>query len=111
MRRPMLKLCSVVAVVGLVAVGCSSDKKKVTTDTTAASSGSSTTAASSGGSGAGGNSAAAALVKNDPLTGTKGSGKTRGITDNSIKIGCEINGTAFAGADDGYKARFERANR
>lgn len=111
MRRPMLKLCSVVAVVGLVAVGCGSDKKKTTTNTTAASSGSSTTAASSGGSGEGGNAAAAALVKNDPLTGAKGSGKTRGITSTSIKIGCEFNGTAFAGADDGYKARFERANR
>ena len=103
MRRSMLKLCSVVAIVGLIAAGCGSDKKKTTTNTTGATGSSNTTAAST--------QDATALVKNDPLAGAKGSGKTRGITATSIKIGCEFNGTAFAGSDDGYKARFERANR
>src|SRR2546430_288942 len=99
MRRPMLKLCSIVAVVGLVAIGCGSDKKKTTTETTAGS--------SSGTTAAGGGKSASELTKNDTLTGAKGTGKTRGIIDSAIKIGCEFTQAQFTGADDGYKARFE----
>ena len=53
---------------------------------------------------------AAKAVKNDPLTGTAGSGLTRGVTSSSVKVGCYLTQAAFPGADDGFKARFERAN-
>jgi len=109
MKRPMLKIGSLVAVVGLVAMACGSDKK---------SSSSTTTAAGSSANAAGGTTpvtttskSASEVTKNDPLNGAVGTGKTRGITSNSIKVGCEFNQAQFAGADDGYKARFERANR
>jgi branched-chain amino acid transport system substrate-binding protein len=57
-----------------------------------------------------GNAAAAKLVKNDPLVGPKGSGLTRGVTSSTIKVGCYLQSQSFPGADDGYKARFNRAN-
>ena len=57
-----------------------------------------------------GNAAAAKLVKKDPLVGTKGSGLTRGVTSSTIKVGCYLQAKAFADADDGFKARFNRAN-
>jgi len=103
MKRPMLKLCSIVAVTGLVAMACGSDKKAATTTTTAGS--------SSGTTAAGTTKSASDATKGDTLTGPAGTGKTRGITDTTIKVGCEFNQAQFAGADDGYKARFERANR
>jgi ABC-type branched-subunit amino acid transport system substrate-binding protein len=49
-------------------------------------------------------------VKGNPLTGKAGSGLTRGVTSSSIKVGCYLQQASFAGADDGYKARFDRAN-
>jgi branched-chain amino acid transport system substrate-binding protein len=57
-----------------------------------------------------GNAAAAKAVKGNPLTGKAGSGLTRGVTSSSIKVGCYLQSASFAGADDGYKARFNRAN-
>jgi branched-chain amino acid transport system substrate-binding protein len=53
----------------------------------------------------------AAIVAKDPLTGKVGTGLSRGVTGDTIKVGCVYTGDAYAGADDGYKARFERANR
>jgi len=106
MKRPMLKLCSIVAVAGLVAMACGSDKKSSTdtTDTTA-SGGNGTTSVTTT------SKSASEVTKNDTLIGAKGTGKTRGVTDALIKVGCEYSQAQFAGADDGYKARFERANR
>ena len=46
----------------------------------------------------------------DPLAGVAGSGLTRGVTSSSVKVGCYLTQQAFSGADDGFKARFERAN-
>ena len=57
-----------------------------------------------------GNAAAAKAVKNNPLTGPAGSGLTRGVSSDSVKVGCYLQAQNFAGAEDGYKARFERAN-
>src|SRR3954452_1640448 len=102
MKRPMLKICSIVAVAGLFAMACGSSKKASDTTTTAA--GASANAATT-------TKSASEAVKNDTLNGPKGTGKTRGITDTTIKVGCEFNQAQFTGADDGYKARFERANR
>jgi ABC-type branched-subunit amino acid transport system substrate-binding protein len=64
-----------------------------------------------GGSGTNGNASAAKLVKNDPLAGAKGSGLTRGVTSSTIKVGCYLQSASFANADDGFKARFDRANK
>ena len=64
-----------------------------------------------GGSGTNGNASAAKLVKNDPLAGPKGSGLTRGVTSSTIKVGCYLQSASFANADDGFKARFDRANK
>src|SRR5690242_15355077 len=64
-----------------------------------------------GGAGTNGNAAAAKLVKNDPLAGAKGSGLTRGVTSSTIKVGCYLQAASFANADDGFKARFNRANK
>src|SRR3954447_9143064 len=58
-----------------------------------------------------GNAKAAKAVKNNTLTGTAGSGLTRGVSSSSVKVGCYLQQQSFAGADDGFKARFERANR
>jgi branched-chain amino acid transport system substrate-binding protein len=66
-------------------------------------------AQSSGGS-TNGNAAAAKAVKKNPLTGPAGSGLTRGVSSDSVKVGCYLQAQNFAGAEDGYKARFERAN-
>lgn len=57
-----------------------------------------------------GNAKAAALVADVALDGPVGSGLTRGVTDTTIKIGCYLQQGQFAGADDGYNARFDRAN-
>ena len=53
----------------------------------------------------------ASIVADDPLTGKLGTGLARGVSGDTIKIGCVYTADAYAGADDGYKARFERANR
>lgn len=50
------------------------------------------------------------VVKSDPLHGTEGSGLTRGISDDSIKLGCIWDAKSYAGFDEGVKARFHRAN-
>jgi hypothetical protein len=57
-----------------------------------------------------GNAKAAKVVAKDPMTGPKGTGLTRGVTSTTIKVGCYLNAQSFPNADDGFKARFNRAN-
>jgi ABC-type branched-subunit amino acid transport system substrate-binding protein len=95
-----------VSILAMVVVGSGAAVAQSSTTTTA---GTATTPTS--GATTNGNAKAAKLVKNDPLTGTPGSGLTRGVTSDSIKVGCYLQANAFAGADDGFKARFERANK
>jgi ABC-type branched-subunit amino acid transport system substrate-binding protein len=53
----------------------------------------------------------AEVVANDPLSGAEPTGLTRGVTDDTITIGCIYEALQFTGAEDGFRARFERANR
>jgi len=79
--------------------------------TTAAGGASATTAASGSGTSQSGPPAdIVALAKKDPLTGKAATGLTRGITDTEIDIGCVVSLKNYAGAEDGYKARFQRVN-
>jgi branched-chain amino acid transport system substrate-binding protein len=58
-----------------------------------------------------GNAKAARTVRGKPLNGPAGSGLTRGVTATTVKVGCYLQAASFAGADDGFKARLQRANR
>jgi branched-chain amino acid transport system substrate-binding protein len=69
-----------------------------------------TTGGSSSSGSTDGNAKAAKTVQNDPLNGVAGSGLTRGVTSSSVKVGCYYTQQAFQGAEDGFKARFQRAN-
>jgi branched-chain amino acid transport system substrate-binding protein len=51
------------------------------------------------------------VLEQDPLSGTEGSGIDRGVSDDSVKIGCVFDASSYAGFVDGARARFERANR
>ncbi|MEX2099865.1 MAG: ABC transporter substrate-binding protein, partial [Acidimicrobiia bacterium] len=105
MRR-WLKLTVVLVVVGLIAaIGGTSAIGQTTT--TAGS----TSSVPSYGPTTNGNAKAAKAVKKVPLTGTAGSGLTRGVTATTIKVGCYLQQASFAGAGAGYKARFDRANK
>src|SRR6059036_334666 len=95
MRRSAFKLVGVVAIMLLVAVACGGGGKKKTT-----TGGTTTTTPAD----------IASVVRNDPLQGPTGTGLTRGVTSSTIKVGCIIQGASFANADDGFKARFARAN-
>ncbi|WP_324338315.1 ABC transporter substrate-binding protein [Baekduia sp.] len=86
-----------VAVVVVVAACGSGDTKNGTA--------AKTTSSSSGGGDI------ASIVANDPLAGKVGGGLTRGASGDTIRVGCVYTADAYAGADDGYKARFERVNR
>lgn len=97
-------LCGV-SILAMVAMGGGAAVAQDSTTTTAGTATTTTSGASTNG-----NAKAAKVVKNDPLTGTAGSGLTRGVTSSSIKVGCYLTAQAFQGADDGFKARFERAN-
>lgn len=103
MRR-CLKLTIVIAVVALVAAVTGSSAMGQTATTTAGSS------VANYGPTTNGNAKAAKAVKNVKLTGTAGSGLTRGVTATSVKVGCYLQQAAFAGAGAGYQARFTRAN-
>ena len=76
----------------------------------AAATGGSSTIAGAASTSTNGNASAAEAVKGNSLTGKPGSGLTRGVTSSSVKVGCYLQQASFAGADDGYKARFDRAN-
>jgi branched-chain amino acid transport system substrate-binding protein len=102
MKRTWWKLVSILAVLTIVAAACGDDD-----------------GGDSNGSGGDTDTTEAAdlsgdineLVRNDPLVGPEGSGLTRGVTDASITIGCVVEAANYTGAEDGYNARFERANR
>jgi ABC-type branched-subunit amino acid transport system substrate-binding protein len=89
--------------VGVGTTGASAQSTSTTTGGSSSSSGTTGTTTN-------GNAAAAKVVKNDPLAGPKGSGLTRGVTSSTIKVGCYLQAADFPGADDGFKARFQRAN-
>jgi branched-chain amino acid transport system substrate-binding protein len=129
MRRTYVKAVAAIFAVSLVAAACgdddddSSDATSATTGASAAATtaGSGATTAGSGtattaGSGAGGlleapNAAELqAAVASDPLAGDPGTGMTRGITDTSVKFGCVIQASAYDGAEEAFRARFERVN-
>jgi ABC-type branched-subunit amino acid transport system substrate-binding protein len=90
----------------MVVMGGGTAVAQSSTTTTAA-----TATTTTSGSSTNGNAKAAKIVKNDPLNGTPGSGLTRGVTSSSVKVGCYLTASAFQGADDGFKARFDRANK
>lgn len=50
------------------------------------------------------------VLRSDPLSGTEGSGLDRGVSDDSVTIGCVYDATMHPGFEDGVRARFERAN-
>jgi ABC-type branched-subunit amino acid transport system substrate-binding protein len=51
-----------------------------------------------------------AKTKGQPLSGPAGTGLTRGVTSNSIKVGCVVTNAFWPGATSGFAARFNRAN-
>jgi branched-chain amino acid transport system substrate-binding protein len=51
--------------------------------------------------------AANATVKGDPLSGTAGSGLTRGVAADKVTIGCIFEAANYAGFEDAIKARFK----
>jgi ABC-type branched-subunit amino acid transport system substrate-binding protein len=115
MLRSRHKLIGVAVAVAFIAMGCSSSKKAssgpTTTSNGSTTSGAPTTAPSGAESGKTPvNIKASQAVKNDPLTGTPGSGLTRGVTATSVKVGCFGQISQFAGLEDGIKARLTRAN-
>ena len=102
MRRVGLVWLCGVSILAMAVMGVGN---AVAADSTTTTGGSSTSGTSTNG-----NAAAAKIVQNDPLAGAAGSGLTRGVTSSSVKVGCYLTEQAFTGADDGFKARFERAN-
>jgi ABC-type branched-subunit amino acid transport system substrate-binding protein len=92
----------VIAVVALVAALTGTSAIGQTTTTTGAT--------GSVGATTNGNAKAAKAVKGKKLTGTVGSGLTRGVTSTSVKVGCYLQQASFAGFGAGAKARFQRAN-
>jgi len=103
MRR-CLKLTVAIAVVACVAALTITSAVGQTSTTTG------TSTVANYGPTTNGNAHAAKAVKGEKLTGTAGSGLTRGVTSSTVKVGCYLQQAAFAGADAGYKARFSRAN-
>lgn len=51
------------------------------------------------------------VVRDDPLSGSEGSGLTRGVTDDTVTLGCVWDARSYAGFLDGARARLERANQ
>jgi ABC-type branched-subunit amino acid transport system substrate-binding protein len=65
--------------------------------------------ATPGGNASGGSFANTA--KSQTLVGPKGSGLTRGVTSNTIKVGCIETAADYAGYSDGINAAFAAANK
>jgi branched-chain amino acid transport system substrate-binding protein len=105
MRRAWLVWMCGVSILGLAVVGVGGAGAQTTT-----TSGSSTSPTTPSGTTTDGNAAAAKAVRNDPLVGPVGSGLDRGITSSSVKVGCYLQAASFPNADDGFRARFNRAN-
>jgi ABC-type branched-subunit amino acid transport system substrate-binding protein len=119
-----LKFCCVLGAFALIAAACGDDDDddSAASDTTAAAAttaaatattagGTATTAAAGGGTQTGAPQEIIDLARKDPLAGKAATGLTRGVTATEISIGCIATLRNFTGTDDGYKARFERANR
>jgi len=119
------KVACVVGAFALIATACGDDDDDsgtaATTAATAATTAGGTATTAAGGStastAAGGSTAQTGApqsiidqVRKDPMAGTVGSGLTRGVTDTEIKIGCVATLKNYAGVEDGFKARYERAN-
>jgi branched-chain amino acid transport system substrate-binding protein len=125
MRRTYVKAVAALFAVSLVAAACGDDDDD-SSDATSATTAAATSATTTGGSAAATTAGSStgtddllqapnaaeleAAVANDPLKGAPGTGKTRGITDTSVKFGCVIQASAYDGAEEAFKARFERAN-
>ncbi len=101
-RRRVRSVAALATVLAVSALGTLSASGQTTTTTG--------TPVASYGPTTDGNAKAARAVAGKPLAGPAGSGLTRGITTTGVKVGCYLQATAFAGADDGFKARFLRAN-
>jgi branched-chain amino acid transport system substrate-binding protein len=122
MRSTFVKAVAALFAVSLVAAACGDDDDSgsaATSATTAAAattggSATATTAASGSGGGtllqAPNHAELEAAVANDPLKGPAGTGETRGITATSVKFGCVIQASAYDGAEEAFKARFEQTN-
>ena len=52
----------------------------------------------------------AELAADSNLSGPEGSGLTRGVSDDSVKIGCVYTSSSYTGFEQGLKARIARAN-
>ena len=102
MNKRLLRLLSLVLVLGFIAAACGSDDDK---GSDASKDDTTTTAAAGDDSGD-----INEIVKSDPLTGKEGSGLDRGVSDDSVKIGCIQDAKSYSGFEDGIKARFARAN-
>jgi branched-chain amino acid transport system substrate-binding protein len=112
----------VLFVVLAVLAACSSSGKTTSaaSNTTVTGGGSSvagqttTSSGSSGASTAGltadGNAKAVAAVAKDTLSGTAGTGLTRGVSSSTVKVGCYLQLSGWPDAQAGFKARFQRAN-
>jgi ABC-type branched-subunit amino acid transport system substrate-binding protein len=102
MNKRFLRLLALLLAFGLVAVACGSDDNK---DSATDTGGGSTTTAAAADSGD-----IHDIVKNDPLSGAEATGLDRGVSDDSVTIGCVQDAKSYAGFEDGVKARFARAN-
>jgi hypothetical protein len=102
MNKRFLRLLALLLAFVLVAAACGSDDNSDDASSSSSSGGSSTTAAASGD--------IHDVVKGDPLSGAKATGLDRGVSDDSVKIGCIEDAKSYAGFEDGVKARFARAN-
>ncbi len=122
-KRPyLIRLGVAAAAVAVLAGACSSSKSSSsgTTASSAPTSSSATTASSTsssssgtatGGQGNAGGGPLADLANSSSLTGPKGTGLTRGITDTSITAGCVLTTALYAGYQSGIEARFGSINK
>lgn len=54
--------------------------------------------------------AAVAAEEGNPLVGTPGSGLTRGVTDDVVRVGCIYEAANYSGYEDGVRAAFHRVS-
>jgi branched-chain amino acid transport system substrate-binding protein len=114
-KRTIFRLGTLLVALALVAAACGDDDDDDggaadTTGaaaTTTAAGGSGTATSAAGGSGtdttvSGGTAA--------DLKGPAGTGKTRGVTDAEVKLGCVVTAQFYPGFEDGIEARLQRAN-
>jgi len=104
---------AVLLAVSLTAVACGGDDDDTSSpdETTGTTGGAAEPAPPTGELDNAGGGPLADLAADSDLTGPEGSGLDRGITDDSVKVGCVYTTDAFPGFEKGLEARFERANR